>query len=105
LPERCTDSLLEFSGSVRGGDHVYRHRLSPDGIVLAAHEGRPDVGKGGDRIPDFLRVDVVRAGVDHSVEARAEVEVSVVIEPGQVPEAAPAVGVGPVGDDHVVAYA
>ena len=105
MPERFTDSLLEFSGSVRCRDYVCRYRLSPNSVVLASHQCGPDVGKGGDRVLDFLGVDVVGAGVDHSVEARAEVEVSVVIEPGQVPEPAPAVGVGPVGDDHAVAHA
>src|SRR5207244_2006789 len=84
---------------------VCRYRLAPDRVVLASHQCRPDVGKGGDRVLDFLGVDVVGAGVDHSVEAWAEVEVSVVIEPGQVPEAAPAVGIGPAGDDHAVADA
>jgi hypothetical protein len=63
LPERLTDSLVKFSGSVRGSDYVCRYRLSPDTIVLAAHQRRPDIGQGGDGILDFLGVDMVRGGV------------------------------------------
>src|SRR5215470_7795024 len=54
LPERFADSLLEFCGGGGGGDYVCRHGLSPGGVVFAAYEGRPDVGKGDDRVLDFL---------------------------------------------------
>ena len=88
-----------------GGDHVGGDGLAPGGVGFAADEGGLDAGGGGDGFFDLARVDVVGAGVDHAVEAAAEVEVAVVVEPADVAEGVPAVGVGVAGDHGVAADA
>src|SRR5205085_641547 len=84
---------------------VGRDRLAPRGVGLASHQGCLDRGQGREGVFDLPGVDVVRAGVDHAVEPAAQVEVALVVEPGEVAEGGPTVGVRGVTDHHGVADA
>jgi hypothetical protein len=101
LEEGAEDGGEGGGGLGVGGDHVGGDGLAPGGVGFAADEGGLDAGGGGDGFFDLARVDVVGAGVDHAVEAAAEEEVAVVVEPADVAKGVPAVGVGVAGDHRV----